>query len=152
MTNDVERSLSSMIIGTRKAFEQRDSRRQEVALDDTVLLFQGSIEGHAGSAVDTTSLVIEFEAPFYNAPGLKDSDLERPQFSPGIHLENGSGVIVSAHISEWVQDEEQDATTGAVVEIAVTAPGVSELVQFTANLHLTFRGLAAPLEEENELA
>lgn len=152
MVNDVERSLSSMIIGTRKAFERRDASRQEVAFDETILNFQGSVEGHAGSAIGTTTITVEFEAPFYNAPGLKDSELEFPQFSVGVHLESGSGVQVTAHVSSWTIDEEQDAIKGAVVEVAAVAPGTSGLVQFTANLHLSFHGLGAPLEDESEMA
>lgn len=131
-----------------------EKRREELgydALGEIEQQFHCPFSGAAGTEVAVSTVTVEFEVEFFDAPEQRNSSLSKPHMTFGAFIEpGGESAMFSASVNEWVMDEERGAFIGAVVSVVVCAPGTSG-VAFTGSLHLTFQGFGAPSENVPEL-
>lgn len=139
-----------MLIGATKEREAAGRRVEGSKLHEELFEFQVGIAGIANSTVDWQPADVVFPAPMIPAPMQRDSDLEVPQFFYGAHLYVSSApVVVTAHVSEWTQDD-ADYTTGAKLQVGAWTPGLDEEVEFSGYVHLTFQGYSGPAIEDDD--
>lgn len=138
----VGRLLHDITIGTIQAVRSKDASDAQNEMREIEQQFQVAISGVAGAVPAFEGATLQFDVPFYYAPGQRDSDLEFPHFTYGSHTNPAVGV--HATVSEWVHDETNGSVIGAVVQIG--AVGLGE--EFTGFAHLTFQGFGALAEED----
>lgn len=151
-TGDLGRVMRSLTIGPVHDTDARERRARDLGLSEIDEQFQLPIAGDAGSVIAWDSVTVSFDHPFHYAPGQRDSDLDVPQFTYGAVIESGSPVIVSACVTGWIRDEDDDAVKGAVVQVGAHLPGTSEAVHYGGFVHVTFQGYGALQEDETEMS
>lgn len=146
----LERSLHKLTVGT-----QLDMRARERALaagrsgeyDQQVRV---AISGEATERWGYTDIPVTWEHPFIYSPLQRKLPFEAPHYVCGVEFAKPPAalVIVVPHLIDWLQS---DASwyIGAKLRVAVSAPGQTEPVAYSAVLHLTFEGYAFPTDEEN---
>lgn len=137
-THSAQRAISALTVGVAKSRQRKLRRDAEMGLRERLLQYQSTISGNAASVIAYAQVDVDFDYDFYFAPGNRESDLARPQFWPGLEVDNQ--VLWSAQVRSWVDDENTGATIGAVVELAIMA---SELTSYEGVLHMTFQGYGA---------
>ena len=142
------RTLQDIQIGAPLAMQQRLARNAELDLHEIDLQYQVAISGTAGTTPGWGEVVIEFEWEFHYAPSQRDSELEIPHFWWGAYIPTGGPVAVQACVTEWEQDLDTDAITGAVVSLAALGAGE----EFNGWAHLSFQGLALLREDFSDNA
>lgn len=149
--NAVGRAVAALSLGAVRETQRREARRRNMGLEEMDLQFQVAISGDAGTQADWDTFSIDFDFPFYYAPGNRDSDLDRPHFTFGAVVEDGSPVVVSACVTGWQLNEETQGVTGATVAVCAVAPGTSQPVSFGGYVHLNFQGYAGVAEDETDI-
>lgn len=148
----LERSERQVRISSPLAWERRRAQLAYDALGEIEQQFHCPFSGSAGGIVAYSSVTVEFEVDFFDAPEQRDSALFEPHLTFGAYLAPGAETVMfSAAVNEWVTDDQRGAYTGAVVTVAACAPGATSTVAFEGRLHLTFQGFGAPKENVPEL-
>jgi hypothetical protein len=138
------RALMGLTLLDSKAMGQRHERDRQMGLSELMQQFQYEFEGTAGTLWGFANKTIQFEFPFYYAPGQRDPDFAFPQFWFG--AEASPPVAVSATVTNWLTDEDNGAVVGATVAVGVC--GNAAAAAYSGTVHLTFQGLSALAEDE----
>jgi hypothetical protein len=151
-TSAIHRSLTTMAIEVGRSIDRKRAANAAEALSEVDQQFQIDIGGTAGGwAWETVEL--NFEETFYDAPSQRDADLDEPQFTFGSVLSSGPPMVVTAHVSRWKRDDE-DNFTGAFVRVGVWNPAAgtaaASFERFTGRVHLNFQGFAAPSDPDED--
>lgn len=149
--DDITRSIRAVSLGMVRDVDARDARKRELGMRETFQLFQVPIAGEAGANAVWTSVAVQFDYHFYYSPGTNDSALEVPNFAFGMAALSAQ-VFAAAHVASWTRDPDNDAVTGATVNIGAALPGATELVSYSGSAHLTFCGWASLYEDETDMS
>lgn len=150
MHDDIRRSIASVSLGATRDMDKRDARRRQLGQRATVQMFQTDIAGSAGTALAFTVVSLDFDYRFYFSPGTNDTELDVPNFAFGA-VEVDADVMLTAAVSAWARDPDNEAVTGAAVRIGFVAPGAEDRVHFAGKVHLQFTGWASMYEDETEI-
>jgi hypothetical protein len=152
--NSIHRSLSTMAIEVNRAVARKSAANAVESLGEVDQQFQADIGGTAGGwAWETVEL--DFEETFYDAPAQRDADLDEPTFTFGSVIVTGPPMMVTAHVSKWKRNDE-DNFTGAFVRVGVWNPASTAdqdpatFERFTGRVHLNFQGFAAPSDPDED--
>jgi hypothetical protein len=93
---------------------------------------------------------VTFPLPFLNrvAPN-QHNNTPNPTFAAGIEIVTGGLVILQAQLQSWTEDE-SSFVTGAKMKFISYSPNAPRLRRYSAIVHLTFFGYAAPTEDDTE--
>jgi hypothetical protein len=141
----------------RVTFEMAADRQRH---EDAVALVAGgdmaqyvhvNVDGKVGREAVYLQQEIEFPYPFLMrvARTQTEGPQDSPHFSTGVEVKTDGHVMLDAQIRRWIEDDSQ-FITGAVVRIAVWSPDAPKLTTYSAIVHLTFFGFAAPVEDDTE--
>lgn len=151
-THKMERSLRALTVGTKKAYDDIAATRTEIASGEYVQQAKVPISGVARSLMEWIEVTVTFPEPFIPGGSRTRSDFKTPFFTFGYMIESREPVVVTAHISAWVGDE--DETTGAEVRVGVWHgdgdPNNLEAIKFKGEAHLAFQGFAYPVIEDDD--
>lgn len=145
--NAIHRSLSTMAIEIHRSVERKRASNAAEALQEVDQQFQIDISGEA-NGWSWGAIEFKFEQTFYDAPAQRDADLEEPMFTFGSVISSGPPLVVTAHVSKWTRDG-QDNFTGATVRFGVWNPA-QQAARFAGRLHLNFQGFSAPSDPDED--
>jgi hypothetical protein len=93
---------------------------------------------------------VYWEHPFLNNldPSAGDSGLINPAFAAGVELLSDLHVILDPQVRTWLRDDD-DWTIGARIRVVAWSPLALKKHRYSARIHLTFSGWAAPSEDES---
>lgn len=144
----LHRAIAELTIGTVRSTREREARDREMGYAEIEQQYQFAISGTAVPSLAWTvdPIEIDFDYPFYYAPGQRDSDLDRPQFYSGVEVT--PPVAVSIVVSSWTLDPDNGAVIGCTVNVGVV--GDVTLPAYAGVVHLTFQGYGGLAEPEAE--
>lgn len=143
------RSLAHLTVGQAQAREAREAQLAYTKLGEMEQQLQVEIAGEVNSTISTTQQNVLWPYPFVYAPGQRDSSLQNPQFTFGIEIVSGFGVIILPTVTGWTRSPE-GFFIGASVGIQAWLPNARKKHRFSAVLHATFTGYGAPQMDETD--
>jgi hypothetical protein len=156
----LERSIRRMSYGSVLDLTKRRAQLGYDQLAELDHQFQLPMSGTASTASAYTSLEVAFDVEFFHAPEQRDSALTVPHFTYGVVCAVTEqtttptgvsvGIMASAYVSEWREDPERQAITGAVITVGVNNGYSNIVVEFNGYLHATFQGYGAVAENGND--
>lgn len=144
-SGSLPRIMAELSLGSNRRMRQRERRDLDMGFSEVVQQYQINIEGEPGGAFGFASVDVSFAYPFYYAPAQRDSDLDVPHMTFG--GEASTDLAMSAVVTSWDRDADNDAINGATVCVGVL--GASET--YTGVVHLSFQGFAALGEDETAI-
>lgn len=145
-THDLHRSIAAMGFGLQNEIAAKARETERSKLAESVQQFQIEVAGEAGGLVAWSDAEIRFAEILHYAPFQRDSNrLTEPHVYFGSVLESGPPVVISAVVTEWVQNTARNFT-GAKLKVGVHIPGGTTTVAFAAVLHVTVQGFGEPLD------
>lgn len=142
-------AIHAVSLGMVRQVDARDARKRELGLRETLQMFQVQTAGEAGNKLGWVTVAIEFDYHFYYSPGDNETDYDTPNLMVGGELD--APVLVTAYVQSWARDPDNEAVTGATVNVGAVAPGVKAAVSWSGKIHLTFAGWASLFEDETEM-
>lgn len=145
------RSLAALTLGAAQAQAERETALATLDASDMSQVVQLQANGKAGVTPIWIERQVALPYPFVHQidPTRADSGLSTPHFATGIELLTDGHVLIDAQVRAWIHDE-RDWITAAKVRVSAWAPQAAKPVTFSAVVHLTFSGYAAPSEDESE--
>lgn len=145
-------SLVGLTIDAAEARQSYDDHARGLAATDMLQHVQLPISGKCKGEPVITELTVNFPYPFLLlvAPGATESDLEAPHFVFGVQM-----VAASRYVNIDVQVIDYPVTARGFMErarlrVVAFSPGAPKKINFSAVIHMTFTGYAAPTETDAE--
>lgn len=141
----VERSMSSLTLGTVKKIEER---RKQIALEGVIErdeVFKIAVSGVAETLLAWQEVEVKFGTTFIDVSGQRDFPFDRPIFTYGHRITSPHPVGLTACVMEWMKNDE--GTTGCLMAIGVL-PGddPNNPRSFKGELHAVFTGYGMPVD------
>jgi hypothetical protein len=150
---DVARALGKVAIGIALSGKERERRLTPLRMGNMAQLVQVPIEGRAAATPTHTEKVrVAWPYPIINGQSRTDSNLDFPHWhaSPEILEPLEPALFLHPAVVGWERNQEE-WFTAAFVRVSVwlpDSPPPATPIPFTAVLHCTFTGYAAPTEDE----
>lgn len=147
----LHRAVAELTVGAVRSMRAHDQRQAQMGLSEIMQQFQIEFSGEANLTWGFTNppVTIEFDFPFYYAPGQRDPDFEHPHFWFGVELTSEIDVAVTTYIGTWIIDEENGAVEGCTLYIGACTNDNG--VPYAGIIHATFQGFSALGEDEADL-
>lgn len=152
-THAVSRAVRKLARDGVVDLQKRSANLDYDTFAETEMQFQIALQGTATTEPVWSTVDVDFDFSFYNAPEMRDSPLTMPHFTYGsvIATDSNIGVFLEVQVLDWKIDDERDAFTGATLRIGVYVPGTGA-IEFDGWLHVTFQGWGALDENNIEIA
>jgi hypothetical protein len=141
------RTLLNLTLGVATSMRDREQRDTEMGLSEVVQQYQLEFSGTTTTAPTFAGASVKFDFPFHYAPGQRDTDLDRPQFSFGVEADKD--IIVGAVVKSWTSDEDDGSVIAAAVRVGML--GAESGLAYKGVLHLSFQGYAALAEDPDDV-
>jgi hypothetical protein len=144
------RGLARATVEATEARRRRDAELLPLSAGDMAQQVQLKVNGKVGKEPIITTVDATFPLPFLNkvAPNQHNNTPD-PTFAAGIQIVTGGLVILQAQLQAWIEDE-SSFVTGAKMRLIAFSPNAPRLRRYSAIVHLTFFGYAAPAEDDTE--
>lgn len=139
------RSLSRLAVGNPKEDQRREAELASMRPGNMVQAVQLPVAGTASPAVSSALIPLTFEHPFLSPLSPDESDLTVPHFSEGAEVHSDGAVIVHSQVTDWTYDD-----SGLIVGAKVKVVTHGDAVDFSATVHLSFTGYAAPSDDDDD--
>lgn len=149
-TEALERALLELTVGSKRAALAKQLANAQNSGGECAQHVKILVASTAGKHPQSIDFDVTFPQPFIYAPNQSTDSLPEPHFSHGIELTTAKVLPdIKPYLLRWKMDDSA-RYTGAVIRISAYIPNAPKLQKFTATLHLTFYGWAAPTEVEDE--
>jgi hypothetical protein len=144
------RGLARATVEATDAKTQRERELLPMSAGDMAQQVQIKVNGKVGKEPVTTNADVTFPLPFLNklAPNQHNNTPD-PTFASGVEIVTGGLVILQAQLQAWTEDE-SSFIVGAKMKLVAFSPNAYRLRRYSAVVHLTFFGYAAPAEDDTE--
>lgn len=147
----LQRSLAALTIGASKAERKIEAELAPLRGGDMTQVVHLPVKGKAGAALTSVEMTVGLPHPFLTRIVVDEDDVEpqEPTFAFGYELASDAAVMLTGCVRDWIEDD--SGLVGAVkVRISACAPGSRSKLSFNATAHLSFTGLAAPDEGDDD--
>lgn len=145
------RALGRMTVDAVAEQRAHDKLISEVSAFDMTQQIHLKVKGKIGRTPVITEVDVNFPYPFLMkvARSQTEGTKDRPHFGVGIEMATDHHITVEAHVRRWIENDSM-FITGAQIRVMSVAPYAEKLTPYSAIVHLSFSGYAAPTEGDTE--
>lgn len=150
-TARLTRALDALTVGATEAERRQHHADRIVSGGDMAQHVRVELQGKVGNEPIYLEQRVSFPYPFLMKVAKLQTEgmTDRPHFNSGVELKSDSHVSIDPQVIGWIEDDSQ-FIRGAVIRCAVWSPDAPRLTRYSATVHLTFFGFAAPAEDDTE--
>lgn len=146
----LQRSLTALTAGVPEAHEELERELEPTVDGHFAQQLQVPLSGEVGSTPVWTTFSVYWPHPFLMrvAPSRQAGSIKQPHFASGIELKSDARVIIEVQVMDWIENDSA-FLKGAKMRAMAWAPGAGMNVRYSALLHMTFSGYAAPSDDDS---